>query len=162
LRRRNSNHKSVDVAVHAGRPWPDRRRFRRTEQQFRFSKFKIGRSRYRNRHNSPIGPQESQFFAITSPKRHTLSALLGKLPRTCGWRCTRSRRRTEGANIELIFSGLVRHVSSKTIVRGKARPCDLELAVENLDRFPFARPGKRQRKYRSTGEIGRKVSQITP
>ena len=32
LRRRDSNHKSIDVAIHAGRPRPDRSRFRRTEQ----------------------------------------------------------------------------------------------------------------------------------
>src|SRR5262249_42875520 len=56
LRRRNSNHKSINVTIHAGRPRPDWSRFRRTEQQLRLSKFKIGRSRNRNDQDSSIGP----------------------------------------------------------------------------------------------------------
>src|SRR5262249_56635916 len=107
-----------------------------------------------------IGPQIRQLFAVTAPKCHTLRPLVGKLPWSCRWRRAWSCCRIERPHIEFIFSGLVRYISNKPIIGGKPWARDLEFAAENLDRFPFSRARKRQRKYRSPAEVRRKISQV--
>src|SRR5205823_3056 len=98
----------------------------------------IRRSGQRHGPNASIGSEETNLFAVAPPKRHTLGALLGNLPGPGGGRRTGSGCRIKRPDIEFRFSGFVRYVSNKAIVRRKPRPRQLKLAAKNLDWLALA------------------------